>query len=45
MEQLIEDYRGEIHVEERLDEEWLWDPLETATEQPGSEPTMAVGLP
>ena len=45
MEQLIEDYRGEIHVEERLDEEWLWDPLETATEQPGSEPTTAVGLP
>jgi peptidyl-prolyl cis-trans isomerase SurA len=40
MEQLIADYRSAIHVEERLDEEWLWDPLETA-----STPESAVGLP
>ena len=40
MEQLIADYRSAIHVEERLDEEWLWDPLETA-----SAPEPAVGLP
>lgn len=27
MEELIRAYREEIYVEERLDEEWLWDPL------------------
>jgi peptidyl-prolyl cis-trans isomerase SurA len=44
MEQLIEDYRGEIHIEERLSVDWLWDPLEAAG-QPDSEPTTAAGLP
>jgi len=45
MERLIESYRGEIHVEQRLDAEWLWDPLETAADQLDSEPTTAAGLP
>jgi peptidyl-prolyl cis-trans isomerase SurA len=38
MEQLIKDYRQEIHVEERLEKSWLWDPLETA-DSSASEPT------
>lgn len=45
MEQLIEKYRREIHVEQRLDAEWLWDPLEEAADQLDSEPTTAAGLP
>lgn len=44
MEQLIQDYRGEIHVEERLADEWLWDPLETAQTSTGST-SSATGLP
>ena len=27
MEEVIGDYRKLIHVEVRLDDEWLWDPL------------------
>ena len=30
MEEVIRDYRLQIHVEERLDDEWLWDPLSPA---------------
>ena len=30
MKEVIRDYRQEIHVEERLDDEWLWDPLSPA---------------
>ena len=30
MEEVIAEYRQEIHVEERLDDEWLWDPLGAA---------------
>ena len=30
MEEVIRDYRQEIHVEERLADEWLWDPLSPA---------------
>lgn len=44
MEQLIDDYRGEIHVEERLDEQWLWDPLEAAA-QSSDAPSAAASLP
>jgi peptidyl-prolyl cis-trans isomerase SurA len=44
MEQLIEDYRGEIHVEERLEESWLWDSLETA-DSSASQPAPDAALP
>lgn len=44
MEQLIEDYRREIHVEERLEESWLWDPLETA-DSSTSQPAPDAALP
>ena len=27
MEEVIQAYRQEIHVEERLEDDWLWDPL------------------
>jgi peptidyl-prolyl cis-trans isomerase SurA len=29
MEEIIADYRQQIHIEQRLDEDWLWDPIRT----------------
>ena len=42
MERLIEDYREEIHVEERLGEAWLWDPLDVADSTTES---TSIGVP
>ena len=47
MKEVIRDYRQEIHVEERLDDEWLWDPLSPAGAGPSppeeAEPGGAPG--
>jgi peptidyl-prolyl cis-trans isomerase SurA len=44
MEELVADYRSAIHVEQRLSNDWLWDPRQAAnTDQDTTQP--AVGLP
>ena len=42
MEEVIAEYRQEIHVEERLDDEWLWDPLGPAAADPAARQDSAA---
>ena len=45
MEEVIAEYRQEIHVEERLDDEWLWDPLGPAAADPAARQDSAAEEP
>ncbi len=43
MEEVIQDYRQEIHVEERLEDDWLWDPLRSEGDDPPPEDAVVPG--